>query len=691
MKRVVVSAAWAAFCFQTIALLSGCGGAPAHSVGGGSTLAIISFTAGSATIQAGTSTTLTAVFTGGTGVITPGGITVTSGMPASVSPTVTTTYTLTVTPATGAAITKTASITVVPAPQIASFTAGSNSIAYGGSTTLTADFTGGTGVITPGASGGATGSIPVTSTTPATVNPATTTVYTLTVTSPAGVAITQQLTVTVTSSVSVCLSPSCSGPAISDLLDGMNLAMWYDDVDNASSILSAFQAAGVKSVRWPGGSNSDLYHWATNSGCDSLYTVADDDFAEFERKIVQAGGLDLAVTANYGTNTDCNGGGEPTEAAAWAAAAVSDGTPIHYMTVGNEVYGSWETDDHAVPHDPATYASAVSGANGYYDLIKAQSPNTLVGVVVDGGCTSANGCTNGWDSTVLSSDKGYYDFVEYHYYPQNPGNESDTYLVQQAASDFTKDINAVKSELATVNESGTPIYVGEIGSVSSNPGAQSWSITQGLYAGQVLGEAMNDGIARLTWWIGFGNCNGNQGNDSSSLYSWQSFGAYNVFSDGPGDVAYPNNSPCNYGASIGAMSPTAEAFNLFQNVAVNGEFPQQTTITGDNTDVRAYAATHGTGTALMLFNVNQTSPVTITVALGSQASSTDVKVTTYDKQIYDYTNTACALDPDCTYDPSHDYSTIDWAPPTTSDLGQQSLPLTLTLPPWSMNVVIVAQ
>ena len=44
-----------------------------------------------------------------------------------------------------------------------------------------------------------------------------------------------------------------------------------------------------------------------------------------------------------------------------------------------------------------------------------------------------------------------------------------------------------------------------------------------------LGEMMNDGVARSTWWVGFGNCNGEIGNDSSSVYGWQNFGAYNVF------------------------------------------------------------------------------------------------------------------------------------------------------------------
>ena len=58
---------------------------------------ISSFSPSSATIYQGTSTTFTPVFSGGTGVIEPGGISVTSGQTISVSPSATTTYSLTVT------------------------------------------------------------------------------------------------------------------------------------------------------------------------------------------------------------------------------------------------------------------------------------------------------------------------------------------------------------------------------------------------------------------------------------------------------------------------------------------------------------------------------------------------------------------------------------------------------------------
>src|SRR6185437_13267550 len=63
----------------------------------------------------------------------------------------------------------------------------------------------------------------------------------------------------------ITVNQGISGPKISDKLLGMNLADWYDPTDPA--IVPAFQAAGIKAMRWPGGSWSDDYHWKTNSMC----------------------------------------------------------------------------------------------------------------------------------------------------------------------------------------------------------------------------------------------------------------------------------------------------------------------------------------------------------------------------------------------------------------------------------------
>ncbi len=479
----------------------------------------------------------------------------------------------------------------------------------------------------------------------------------------------------------VSVTQGISIGTVTDQLMGLNLAAWYDDVANANAINTGFGQVGIKAIRWPGGSWSDAWHWRTSATnlipymCNTAGSGTSwggySSFSDFVTAIPKAGKYDLALTANYGSNGACNGGGDPTEAAGWAAEAVAEGYPPSHMTVGNENYGNWEYDLHAKKQDAATYATSVTGATGFYTLIKAASPTTLVGVVVDAG-----GIQPGvWDPTVLSQAKGSYDFVEYHYYPQNPPNENDTYLVHQAALDFSKTINTLKGELSSAGVGSTPIFVGEIGSVSSNPGKQSWSITQGLYAGQILGEMMNDGIARATWWIGFGNCNGsvgNMGSSSNPIYGWQTFGAYNIFSDGTSDPTCPGAGP------IGTMSPTARAFQLFSNIAESGaNHPEEVlkaTVTGDTTNVRAYAATNNGGTALMLFNLNQSQSQVVTITLSVQnVSSSDVKVITYDKSIYDQTTAATPV----------------WADLKTVDMGAQSLPLKLTLSPWSMNVVII--
>jgi hypothetical protein len=472
------------------------------------------------------------------------------------------------------------------------------------------------------------------------------------------------------------------------------MAVW-DDFTNGGSytasnspILTAFENAGFVALRWPGGSTSDVYHWNTTNAsnpangvaptpslCGGGYQDPNTNYLNFINGLEYPSpaplnlpyGFDVALTADYGTDPTCTVGGSPSEAANWVKYAYANGGTVSHVTVGNEEYGHWETDYHTVKNDPTTYAAAVSGTSGYYALIKAVSSSTLVGVDVDAGAPAADDSTAGWDPNVLANAP--YDFVEYHFYPQNPGSESDTFLVHSAAQEITTGINTIKSELATAGKPNTPIYVGEMGSVSSNPGKQTWSITQGLYAGQLLGEMMNDGVSRATWWIGFGNCNGTAGNNSSSLYGWQDFGAYNIFSDGSADSTCPDAGP------VGTLSPTAIAYQLFSKVAVNGESVLTTGVTGDTTNVRAYAATaSGGGTALLLFNLDENANAPVTVTLSGLSSATGVTIETYDKAIYDMSNPA---------------TTNTWAPPVTTTLGTQTLPLTLSLAPWSMNVVII--
>jgi len=110
---------------------------------------ITSFTAAKTAITAGTSTTLTAVFSNGSGAVNQGVGPVVSGTPVTVSPTADTTYTLAVGNITGIA-TVNATVSVVSAPVASGLAAAANPVPFGGSTTITPTFSAGIGSVDNG-------------------------------------------------------------------------------------------------------------------------------------------------------------------------------------------------------------------------------------------------------------------------------------------------------------------------------------------------------------------------------------------------------------------------------------------------------------------------------------------------------------------------------------------------------------
>jgi len=210
-----------------MALALACGGGGSSSGGNSSTAStpsITSFAANPSTVTVGGTSALTGVFANGTGIITPGNLSVASGTVASISPTATTIYTLTVTNASGAEAHQTASVTVVPAPvipvpTISSFTASPASIPAGGNSVLIGVFANGTGVITPG-------NLTAISGTAVSVGPATTTTYTLTVANAEGSNAMAQVTVAVPTSASALIYTDPTDPSSWRLVrDGQGVTM----------------------------------------------------------------------------------------------------------------------------------------------------------------------------------------------------------------------------------------------------------------------------------------------------------------------------------------------------------------------------------------------------------------------------------------------------------------------------------
>jgi hypothetical protein len=82
-----------------------------------------------------------------------------------------------------------------------------------------------------------------------------------------------------------------------------------------------------------------------------------------------------------------------------------------------------------------------------------------------------------------------------------------------------------------------------------------------------------------------------------------------------------------------------------------------------------YAATHNGGTALVVFNLNQTAREAVEITLSKESAAASVTVQSYSEAVYDQSRNGV------------------WAAPTSINLGAQNFPLVLTLDPWSMNVV----
>ena len=435
---------------------------------------------------------------------------------------------------------------------------------------------------------------------------------------------------------------------------GANLETWFDE--SQPHVRRSFISTGLHLTRWPGGSESDTYHWKTNSVCSAGggYAFKQAQYDNFMKTVVRPAKLDVAITVNYGSNAACNGGGEPSEAAAWVAESKAHGYPVVAWTVGNEEFGSWEFDLHPAPHDPQTYADAVT--TGYYPAMKKANPNAKVGVIAAGSYSSS------WDQYVLAKAK--HDFVELHYYPQSPGNESDAYLLGSGVSDFSNALASLRARRCRQRamRRASRLWLARSTRFTAIPGKQTVSIVNGLWTGMVVAEMMRAGVPLATWWAAYPLCSAGN-NNSPSLYGWQDFGSYNLFSDGP-----PASQDCGSGMGAGTPYPSGRAYALLSRFV--GKGGTMLAASSKNAVVRVYAAASGGGYDLMLFNLSETAVQTAHVSL-EHTGKGRLRATqyTYGKSQYDLTRRKV------------------YEGAVTTALGNVGTTFSATLPPWSMNVI----
>jgi hypothetical protein len=454
------------------------------------------------------------------------------------------------------------------------------------------------------------------------------------------------------------LNARSSGPAVAPDAYGASIVTWYDFTQ--SFVNPSLRKTGIKLVRFPGGSESDAYHWESGGSlCDKMgYITPGATFDNLMTDLSAPLSIDVAVTLNYGSNRACNGGGEPSEAGAWVAEAKSHGYRAEYWTVGNEVYGSWEYDLHAKPHDPATYSNAVR--TGYYPAVKKANPQAKLGVVVDTPNDRA------WNDVVLRKAQPF-DFVELHYYPQY-NVDSDSFLLGPAIDTFASDLAGLRKQMTAAGVAkSVPIYLGEFNNDAGSEGKQSVSIVNGLFLGQMLGTLLEAGVPMTTWWLAYGSCD-ETGDYSKKLYGWQHFGSEGLFSDGlPDPYEGCANTPKIPG---GTPFPTARVMALFASEVPAGSKVRAVTVPGSlSSNVRAYGFAQTSGYAFVLFN-NTLKAIAVDVRLsGSGKTSFTATLAVYGKTQYDKSKEN------------------RWIGPVRRSLGTVGTTVPLTLPAYSISIL----
>lgn len=312
---------------------------------------------------------------------------------------------------------------------------------------------------------------------------------------------------------------------------GLNTAVWDSNFDTDATS-NALQEIGCRTLRFPGGSLSDFYHWETGTRDDG-YQYDPTKFSNFMHVATNAG-VNAYITVNYGTGTT-------NEAADWVRSAnVTNLCGFKYWEVGNECYGSWEPDNNTNPpysaHDPWTYAMRF---RDYYTAMKAADPTIKVGIMVTPGEDNYQDASNyvvnprtgiahfGWTPVLLSTLHGLGvtpDFAVHHVYPEYI-NDNDAFLLQ-AATNWVLDAADLRQQITDYcGAAGTNIELvcTENNADAGPQGKQSTSLVNGLYLADSLGEIAKTEFNSFIWWD-LRNGVDTSGDFDPSLYGWRTNG-----------------------------------------------------------------------------------------------------------------------------------------------------------------------
>lgn len=300
-----------------------------------------------------------------------------------------------------------------------------------------------------------------------------------------------------------------SGFNLPDTAIGVGVAVW-DKYMTSSGVVPYLKAAGVKVLRYPGGSYADVYHWRTGKGTKgTTLTIAPNTDTESFNGLRRKLGAQALITVNYGSNPEGTGGATPSEAASWVRYTnKSHHWNFKYWEIGNEIYGNgfynglgWEEDLHSAAKlrhrqndpllSPTTYGKNVAK---FAVAMKKVDPTIKIGAVLTTPDNWPDQVQPLWNPNVLAHCGKSIDFVVIHFYP-SANTESALYQSIQAIPGCMKKLRSLLTSQLGKRGETMPIWVSEGDSNLFNthlPGA--------LFAADSLATWFENGLANFDWW-----------------------------------------------------------------------------------------------------------------------------------------------------------------------------------------------
>jgi autotransporter-associated beta strand protein len=297
----------------------------------------------------------------------------------------------------------------------------------------------------------------------------------------------------------------------------------YDNnlTTNPSQLNSLLDAAGVTTLRYPGGGYADVYHFSTTRcyysggpvghGLSPWWGQADNygwvgsgsDFGNFVR-LLDATNSQTVITLNYGSALQWDAGhtklvvpsagGQAQEAAAWVAYA--NGTVGNHTVIGTDALGNnWRDVDYWA----SMRASAPLPVDDGYNFLRINRPNP-VGIKY-------------WEVGNECFGTGYYGggngYALNYNVPYDGTNRAGNPALSPAR--YGQDVNAYAAAIKAVDPT---VKVGAV--LSTPPDDYSWDGYNGQHWNeQVLAQCANNIDFGVVHWYPSGN--NNSGTDNGSI------------------------------------------------------------------------------------------------------------------------------------------------------------------------------